>query len=67
MSWPLALAMSFAFVASLALPYLPLFENLFHFTALPLRELAFILASLVVYVFVLDIVKVWYYRIVERR
>lgn len=65
-SWLLAIAIALAYVVSLALPSLTVFENLFHFTPLPLQEFAIILALLVVYVFVLDLVKVWYYRIVER-
>ena len=65
-SWLLAIAIALACVVSLALPSLTVFKNLFHFTPLPLQEFAIILALLVVYVFVLDLVKVWYYRIVER-
>jgi len=43
------------------------FARLFSFTALPLQALAMLLALVVVYLFVLDVIKVWYYRIVEKR
>jgi len=56
-------AISLAFLFSLALPYIPIFARLFSFTTLPLQELGIILALAVIYVFVLDTVKVWYYRL----
>ena len=59
----LSTAISLAFLFSLALPYIPIFARLFSFTPLPLQELFIILALVVIYVFVLDVVKVWYYRI----
>jgi P-type Mg2+ transporter len=65
-SWLLTIAISLAFLISLALPYLTIFEDLFRFTPLPPDVLAIILGLVVVYVFVLDTIKVWYYRIVER-
>jgi len=63
----LLVAISLAFVVLLALPYIPVFARLFSFTALPLQALAILLALVVVYLFVLDVIKVWYYRIVEKR
>lgn len=65
-SWLLGLAIALAFVVSLALPYLTIFETWFHFTPLTLEVLAIILGLVVVYLFLLDTIKVWYYRIVER-
>jgi Mg2+-importing ATPase len=65
-SWLLIIAIALAFVVSLALPYLTIFEIWFRFTPLPPGVLALILGLVVVYVFLLDTIKVWYYRIVER-
>lgn len=65
-SWLLSGAIFLAFVASLALPYIPIFGGLFHLIPLSLVELVIILALVVVYVFVLDFIKVWYYRITEK-
>lgn len=65
-SWLLSIAIFLAFLVSLALPYIPVFGSLFHFIPLPLVELAIILALVVVYVFVLDFVKVWYHEIAVR-
>ena len=59
-------AISLAFFLSLVLPYIPLFEHLFVFVPLPLRNLAIILTLVVVYVFVLDLCKVWYYKVIEK-
>ncbi len=59
----LSTAISLAFLFSLALPYIPIFARLFSFTPLPLQELFIILALVIIYVFVLDVVKVWYYRL----
>ncbi len=58
----LSLAIALAFVVSLALPYIPLTARLFSFVPLPLRELAIVVGLAVVYVVVLDVIKVWYYR-----
>lgn len=62
----LAIAISLAFIGSLALPYIPILAGLFSFTPLPLSQIGIILGLVVVYLFALDRVKVWYYRIVER-
>ncbi len=51
------------FVVTLALPYIGPIAALFNFTPLPLRELAIILAMTALYVVVLDIVKVWYFKV----
>jgi Mg2+-importing ATPase len=58
----LSLAIALAFVVSLALPYVPLTAHLFSFTPLPLQELAIVVGLAVLYVVVLDAIKVWYYR-----
>jgi Mg2+-importing ATPase len=57
-------AMFAALLVSLALPYIPPLASLFSFTALPPVALGIILALSVIYIFVLDTVKVWYYRVV---
>jgi len=62
----LALAIGLAFVISVALPYLPFTAHLFSFSPLPLQELAIALGLAIVYVVVLDLVKVWYYRKIEK-
>ena len=62
----LSSAIIVAFVVSLALPYIPIVARLFSFTPLPLGELAIILALVLVYLFLLDLIKVWYYRAVEK-
>ena len=62
----LAIAISLAFISSLALPYIPILAGLFSFTPLPLSQVGIILGLVVIYLFALDRVKVWYYRIVER-
>jgi sterol desaturase/sphingolipid hydroxylase (fatty acid hydroxylase superfamily) len=59
----LSIAISFAFLFSLALPYVPITARLFSFTPLPLQELGITLALTVIYVFALDVVKVWYHRL----
>ena len=58
----LATAVALAFVFSFALPYIPLTARLFSFTPLPLQELAIVIGLALVYLVVLDVVKVWYYR-----
>jgi hypothetical protein len=55
-----------AFVGSFALPCVPFTARLFSFTALPLQDLAVILGLAVVYLVVLDLVKVRYYRWAEK-
>jgi magnesium-transporting ATPase (P-type) len=62
----LSSAMIAAFVVSLALPYIPIFARLFSFTPLPLSELAIIPALVLVYLFLLDLIKVWYFRAAEK-
>lgn len=59
-------AISLAFFLSLALPYIPLFEHLFVFVPLPLGNIAIIVMLVVAYVFVLDLCKVWYYKVLEK-
>ena len=58
----LAIAIALAGVFSLALPFLPWTAHLFSFTPLPLQELAIVIGLAALYVIVLDMLKVWYYR-----
>ena len=58
----LATAVGLAFVVSFALPYLPPTAHLFSFTPLPLQELAVVVGLSLVYLVILDAIKVWYYR-----
>ena len=58
----LSIAILLAFVFSLALPYVPLTARLFSFTPLPLQELVIVVGLAVLYVVVLDVIKVRYYR-----
>ena len=58
----LALAIALAFIVSLGLPFVPLTAHLFSFTPLPLQELAIVVGLTVLYIGVLDMVKVWYSR-----
>jgi Mg2+-importing ATPase len=67
LSRPLLAAIALTFVASLALPYVGPVAALFAFAPLPLDELATIVAMTALYLVVLDVVKVWYYRVVPRR
>ncbi len=62
----LAVAIVVAFVVSLGLPYLPFTAHLFGFIPLPLQELMIAVGLVLVYVVVLDLVKVWYYRNVDK-
>jgi len=62
----LSSAICLAFLFSLALPYISIFARLFSFTPLSLQELLIILVLVVIYVFVLDMVKVWYHRVLPR-
>lgn len=55
-------AIAATFAVTLALPYSGPIAAIFAFTPLPLGELALILAVTALYVVVLDVVKVWYYR-----
>ena len=58
----LATAVALAFVVSFALPYIPLTARLFSFTPLPLQEVAIVVGLALVYLVVLDVVKVQYYK-----
>lgn len=62
----LAATIALAFVTSLALPYIPFTAHLFSFTPLPLQELAIVIGLAMLYVVVLDLIKVWYYRSREK-
>jgi Mg2+-importing ATPase len=58
----LASAIALAVAISFALPYIPATARLFSFTPLPLQELAIVVGLALVYLVVLDVIKVWYYR-----
>ncbi len=62
----LATAVVLALVVSFALPYIPLSAHLFSFTPLPGPELAIVFGLALLYLVVLDVLKVWYYRLIER-
>jgi Mg2+-importing ATPase len=62
----LAGAIFLAFAVSLALPYLPLSAHLFGFRPLPWPQLAVAVGLVALYILVLDWIKVWYYRHVEK-
>jgi Mg2+-importing ATPase len=58
----LAAAVMLAFLGSFVLPYIPFTARLFSFTPLSLQDLAIILGLSIVYLGVLDVIKVRYYR-----
>ena len=58
----LGTAVGLAAAISFALPYIPLTARLFSFTPLPLQELAIVVGLALVYLVILDVIKVWYYR-----
>ncbi len=51
-----------AFLLSFIVIYIPVFQHYFHFTALSLPAVITILATMIVYFFAIDLIKVWYYR-----
>jgi len=57
----LATAVVLAFVGSFALPHVPFTARLFSFVPLPLRDLAIIVGLALVYLGVLNLIKVEYY------
>lgn len=59
----LSSAMLGTFLCSMALPYIPLLAHLFSLTPLPVPELGIILAIICGYIFLLDLVKVWFFRL----
>ncbi len=60
----LTLNISFAadFILSLAIIYIPWFQEWFSFTPLPLRSIAVILLLVIPYFFMTDFIKVWFYK-----
>jgi len=58
----LASAVALALAVSFALPYIPPTAHLFTFTPLPLQELAIVVGLALVYLVILDVIKVLYYR-----
>jgi hypothetical protein len=52
-------------VVGVAIPYLAPVARLFAFSAPALSEVGVVLLMSVLYVLVLDVVKVWYYRVAE--
>jgi len=61
----LASAVALALVIAFALPYVPPTARLFSFTPLPLQELAIVAGLALVYLVILDVTKVRYYRRVD--
>ena len=62
----LAAAVLLAFLGSFALPYIPFTAHPFSFAPLSLRDLATIVGLALVYLVVLDLIKVRYYRLADR-
>jgi len=52
-------------VVALAIPFVRPIADIFAFSALPLSELGLVVMLTLVYLVVLDVVKVLYYRVVE--
>jgi O-antigen/teichoic acid export membrane protein len=50
------------FIFSLVIVYVPVFQKWFSFLPLSMISVASILALMIIYFFVADYVKVWYYR-----
>lgn len=65
-SYPLVGAMLVVSIISVIIPYISFTKNLFHFIALPMSELSFIIIMVLIYLFLLDILKVWYYKTFEK-
>jgi P-type Mg2+ transporter len=59
----LTVAIAVTFLVMLALPYIGPIAAVFAFVPLPISELAIIIGASVLYLVVLDVVKVWYYRL----
>ena len=57
-----ATAVILAYVVSFAFPYILLTARLFSFTPLPWQELAIVGGMALVYLMVLDVIKVQYYK-----
>jgi Mg2+-importing ATPase len=62
----LASAVTLACVVAFALPYLPATARLFSFTPLPLPDLLIVVGLGLLYLVILDVIKVLYYRGVEK-
>lgn len=65
-SYQLMIAMLGGSIISVLMAYFPFTMRIFHFIFLPLSELSFIILMVLVYLFILDIVKVWYYKVFEK-
>jgi Mg2+-importing ATPase len=62
-SWPLLASFAGVLAASIAMLYWKVTQALLSFTPLPVSTLAVIIGLAIVYVVVLDVVKVWFYRL----
>jgi Mg2+-importing ATPase len=62
LSNPMRLAFAVISVISIVTIYIGLTKRLFSFTSLPIGILAITLIIVVIYVFILDTIKVWFYR-----
>ena len=67
MSWPLLSAMTATGVLALAIPYTPGVDHLFAFTGPSLAEIGRLLLWSAGYLIALDLLKVWYFKLVDRR
>ncbi len=54
------------FIFSIAVIYIPTFQNWFSFVPLPVMSLATILLLMAIYFFIVDLIKVWYYNKLNR-
>ncbi len=67
MSWPVLAAMTATGALTLLIPYTPGVDRLFAFTGPTLAEIGRLVLWSAVYLIVLDLVKVWYFKLVGRR
>lgn len=66
-SAPLTVAFACAFLFSLSLAYVPVFQRSCSLAPLPAREIGLLVGMTLLYFLVLDVVKVWYYGTAKRR
>jgi Mg2+-importing ATPase len=64
-SRPLTIAIGVTFLVMLTIPYIGPLAAVFAFVPLPFSQVALIIGATVLYLVVLDVVKVWYYRTVS--
>ncbi len=53
-------------ILALTLVYVPLLAKLFGFSPLPIEKLGIIMVSAIIYIFVLDYIKVYYFKLVQK-